>query len=272
MQTSKPRSEPKSSPPSKPLALIDGDILVYQTCAGFEAEATEASDGLWESIVAGLEDRLKKWTLDSGCTEAVICLSHTKNFRKEVYPPYKAHRDGKPRPHYLKEARAYLEDKYECWCVEWLEADDLMGIGATTPGLNAVIVSIDKDLQQIPATVFRPGKDIKPLTISPGEAEMELYLQWVRGDSVDNLPGVRGVGEKRAAQWWGDIPPGMDPMEAAIQLYQSKGIPWVDAMAQYDCIRILRHGDRHPITNQYLSLEGLGLCTACESCGPADAE
>ena len=72
-----------------------------------------------------------------------------------------------------------------------LEADDVLGILATEPSNEErIIVSIDKDLYQIPAKISKDGKTFEE--ISENEANYWHMMQTLTGDSTDGYSGCPG--------------------------------------------------------------------------------
>jgi DNA polymerase-1 len=138
--------------------------------------------------------------------------SHATCFRNEIYPDYKANRD--PAPKELKQQfdrcrqvtralglREYAEQRYE--------ADDIIGTLVTRmrfKGLRSTILSRDKDLAQLLDAGdimwdYTGGKKTayKDVPAKYGvRAEQMVDFLALAGDSVDNIPGVRGVGPKTA--------------------------------------------------------------------------
>jgi len=139
--------------------------------------------------------------------------SHANCFRNDIYPEYKANRD--PAPEELKQQfercrqvtralglRDFAEQRYE--------ADDIIGTLVTTmrrKGMRSTILSRDKDLAQLLDVGdvmwdFAGGKrtHYKDVPDKYGvRAEQIVDFLALAGDSVDNIPGVRGVGAKTAA-------------------------------------------------------------------------
>lgn len=135
-------------------------------------------------------------------------------FRKEIDPNYKANRDAPPED--LNAQIPMIKELIQAFGVpmilkEGYEADDIIGtlaIEAAERGLQAVIVSGDKDLLQLvrgdDIVMFDPNKGVHYM----GESEIPAYfgckpdqiidLLTIWGDSSDNVPGVPGVGEKGA--------------------------------------------------------------------------
>ena len=147
---------------------------------------------------------------------------HGPTFREEIFPEYKANRDAMPEDLALQ--LPYIERVLKAWNVAVLsedgyEADDTIALltrQATKQGVEVVIVSSDKDLMQLvgeDVSQWNPTKDVfyKPsdvqdfLGVNPGQVTDFLAL---KGDSVDNIPGAPGIGDKGAQQLiaeYGDI-------------------------------------------------------------------
>ena len=145
---------------------------------------------------------------------AVILDKSSSSFRNQMYDQYKAHRP--PPPEDLKPQFPMIRDATRAFslpCIEeegW-EADDLIASyarAALAQGWQVTIVSSDKDLMQL----IEPGLDmldtmankrlgdddvVAKFGVLPGKLGEVLALM---GDSVDNVPGVPGVGPKTAAK------------------------------------------------------------------------
>ncbi|MGD1016941.1 MAG: DNA polymerase I [Roseiarcus sp.] len=149
---------------------------------------------------------------------AIIFDKSEHSFRREIYPPYKAHRPDPPEdlvPQFpLMRATVAAfgltpieQDRYE--------ADDLIATYARQArerGADVLIVSADKDLMQLigpGVAMFDPASgDREERRIGPDEvvayfgagADKVVDIQALAGDSTDNVPGARGIGVKTAAQ------------------------------------------------------------------------
>jgi 5'-3' exonuclease len=192
------RATSRTPSPKQRVALIDGDFAIYWTAYLSEGE----SDA--QGFLDNLDGVIESWTKKAGCTKAHICLSlfKVKNFRHTLYKDYKKCRKGRELPSFIKEGYDYLAGrghKHSVIQILGLEADDLMGIAATTENANNefVIVTVDKDLQTIPGEHWNPrtGATCK---VSPMDALRKLYTQWLTGDATDSVPGLPGVGPKKA--------------------------------------------------------------------------
>ena len=147
--------------------LIDGDILIYKI-ATLNEEPTHWGDGLWtlhcdENICKAEVDRQIDELLDNlKADKYIVALTDKKNFRKDILPSYKDNRKQKRKPLALPFLRQHCIDNHNAVIMDSLEADDVLGILATEPSNEErIIVSIDKDLYQIPAKVSKDGKTLR---------------------------------------------------------------------------------------------------------------
>jgi 5'-3' exonuclease len=145
------------------------------------------------------------------------------NFRKEVDPEYKANRDPNHKPTYLDELRKYLLTHHQGFLTQGCEADDFFAHAkkdAEKEGKVAIIVSIDKDLKQIPGLHYNPVKE-ELTEVSENAARSMFWRQMLEGDSVDNIKGIKGVGKMRAKKY---IPEGLsdDKSKAVVVDYYKR--------------------------------------------------
>lgn len=246
--------------------LIDADVLRYKLAfantATYNFGEEDGKDGTVEhtnpeKAKADLEDFVEELCDTLKATSFVLPLSVKSNWRKSIYPAYKANRLHKPKP-----ALWYAVDEYlhELWpdriiTRDRLEGDDILGILATQPKSKwiegkACIVSIDKDMATIPGFLYNPNKpDLGVRRITQYDADRFWMYQTLTGDTADNYPGCPGIGPKKAdaalAGWvasddprylewaWGRV----------VEAYESKGFTAGDALLQARLARILRHGD-----------------------------
>lgn len=142
-------------------------------------------------------DRLCK-TLNTKQFELVV--GDVKNFRKILFPQYKANR--KPKPEIYQYVYNLIRDKYGFTSLPYLEGDDTCRIIFEDENYKSeyqkVIVSIDKDFYSVPCNFFR---DLNNNTIieKVGEidAEQHLYYQVLVGDTADNYKGIPNFGDKK---------------------------------------------------------------------------
>lgn len=110
---------------------------------------------------------------------------------------YKGNRKDSHRPTYEKDIREYLRKNYDCRVADYEEADDLLGIAATELGEEAILITIDKDLDMIAGNKYNWKHDVH-YHVSPKEADKAFCLQLLSGDNTDNIPGLPKVGPATA--------------------------------------------------------------------------
>ncbi len=208
------------------LYLIDGSGYLFRAYHALPP-LTRKVDGLPTNAVSGYCNML--WKLladlrggDAPSHLAVIFDAGEKTFRNDFYPEYKAHRP--PPPEDLVPQFPLVRDATRAFgvsCIEMkgYEADDLIATYARMArksGARCTIVSSDKDLMQLICEGVELLDTMKNKRIGDAEV-MEKFgvhpckviqVQALAGDSVDNVPGVRGIGIKTAAELiniYGDI-------------------------------------------------------------------
>ena len=174
------------------IALIDGDILCYRI--GF-ATQEESQDVAIRTMASFLEDLVM---FDLNVSEWKTYLTGHTNFRNDyaITAPYKGNRKGeKPTHHGL--LREYLELSWNGTVTEGIEADDAIAIDATTYGDESIIVSLDKDFDQVQGWHYNFVKKDK-YYVQADEGLLNFYMQFLVGDRIDNIIGVKGIGPVKA--------------------------------------------------------------------------
>ena len=178
-------------------ALIDQDLLCYRCAASAE------NDDLGIAIYR-LDELLDNILNKTEATTYRAFLSSPTNFRKDIYPEYKANRIKHVKPKYLRDLQEYSLEKLNAEIApDGLEADDALAINQTE---DTIICSLDKDLLQVPGKHFSweiNGKGWSRPDTFTDQTELEglrlFYKQCLKGDPSDNVKGVEGLGEKRAS-------------------------------------------------------------------------
>ncbi len=208
------------------LYLIDGSGYLFRAYHALPP-LTRKSDGLPTGAVSGYCNML--WKLledmksDAPTHLAVIWDAGSQTFRNDIYAAYKAHRP--PAPEDLVPQFPLVRDATRAFgvaCVEMAgyEADDLIATYARLAreaGARCTIVSSDKDLMQLVVDgevelydtmkykrIASP-EVLEKFGVTPDKV---VQVQALAGDSTDNVPGVRGIGIKTAAELigtYGDI-------------------------------------------------------------------
>ncbi len=174
------------------IGLIDGDILCYRI--GFATNEESESVAI-RTMAAFLEDMLM---FDIECNEWKTYLTGSTNYRNNyaITASYKGTRKGeKPTHHAL--LREYLLTGWNGVVTEGNEADDAIAIACTEYGDDSVIISLDKDFDQVQGWHYNFVKKEK-YYITPEEGLLNFYCQFLTGDRIDNIIGVRGIGPVKA--------------------------------------------------------------------------
>lgn len=212
-------------PESPRLFLVDGYALIYRAFFALISRPLTTSKGENTSASWGIANFLQRlitkhqpeylgWVHDSGLS-----------FRHERYPAYKATREKltEELQSDFDSGMERIREMIDAYRIPILtlpgyEADDVIGTlvaKSVEAGVNVVVVSGDKDFQQLVKNgvwLLNPGRggpaNVEEHWVGMENAEERLgiapefvtdYLSLV-GDSSDNIPGVRGIGDKTAAE------------------------------------------------------------------------
>ena len=176
--------------------IIDGDVIAYR--AAYSSEDSNEIDTQLK-VDQVMRFILNKTRTTSEFDDYSLYLTGSNNFRHEIAVtyPYKGNRSDKPKPKYLPHARWYLKDNYGAVIIEGQEADDAIAIEATVEGPSSIVVSIDKDMLQIPCFHYNQNKD-QWWSVSEFEGLEFFYEQILTGDTADNIVGLKGIGPVKA--------------------------------------------------------------------------
>lgn len=174
-------------------ALIDADSIYFRTCC-----VTTKNNEIRKNIDHALTQIRRECMTD----DLFIAVKGHGNFRKDLYPAYKANRpELKPElKKALEYAHKYIIDKHNAVMANGMEADDLVSIWAyecMDSDTDYAVVGIDKDLLQIPGDHYNFVKK-EHQNVSVDAADYHLMRQCLVGDSSDNIPGIKGIGPKKA--------------------------------------------------------------------------
>jgi DNA polymerase I len=193
------------------LYLIDGSAYIYR--AFFALPALNNSKGLQTNAVYGFMTTLLKIIREHKPDGLAVAFDEKgPTARHEEFKEYKAQRP--PMPDGMKAQIPYIHRVVEALNIRALrqagyEADDLIGTlarQAEHAGYNIVIVTGDKDMLQLVTPhvrIYDPVKDkwsgesecAAKFGVEPGRV---VEVMGLMGDASDNIPGVKGIGEKTA--------------------------------------------------------------------------
>ncbi|MBK8243202.1 MAG: DNA polymerase I [Saprospiraceae bacterium] len=204
----------------KKLFLIDGHAILYRSHYAFIARPLINSKGLNTSAISGFIRTLWDIINKEKPTHLAVAFDLSgPTFRHIAFPEYKANREAQPEditialPIVKKIIQAF---NIPIVTLEGFEADDIIGTlakQAAKEGFTVFMVTPDKDYGQLVEEhifMYKPsrqgnGIDIlgpKEIIASWGinRVDQVIDMLGLQGDSVDNIPGVPGVGEKTAAK------------------------------------------------------------------------
>ena len=201
------------------LYLIDGHALAYRTyyaIAASNAARLSTSSGELTAGVYGFASVLLRLLENDRPEYLAVAFDTGKTFRDTLFPEYKATREKMPDDLSLQMSRIrQLVDTFKIPRLEMegFEADDVLGSvahAALQQGFGVKIITGDRDLLQLVEDriiVNLPGKQLADskdythpdvvayLGVRPDQV---IDFKALAGDTSDNIPGVRGVGEKTA--------------------------------------------------------------------------
>ena len=179
----------------KNLSLIDGDLVAYRCAASCEPMSTKPEREPIDFAIQRLDELMWKIIATTDVQEYKVFLSGGDNFRKLIYPEYKANRKDVRIPEYLGECQNFLIKNWNAEMVVGYEADDAIGMNHDKE--KTIIVSIDKDFKQLPGTHYNFVKDLIE-DVDDDEADFNFWRQMLMGDRADNIRGVAGIGEVKS--------------------------------------------------------------------------
>ena len=201
----------------KKIILVDGNNLLFRSyyATAYTGNLMKNSKGFPTNALFGFTHMINKILHEEKPTHIIVAFDKGKTFRHEKYADYKGGRGETPDELKMqfpvaKELLTYMGIKY--YEIDNYEADDIIGTFAKfcddEDEFIGTIVSSDKDLLQLISSdvdikllkqkdyiryneeSFKRAYGIEPIRI--------IDLKALMGDSSDNIPGVKGIGEKTA--------------------------------------------------------------------------
>ena len=201
----------------KKIILIDGNNLMFRSyyATAYTGSLMKNSKGMYTNALYGFVSMINKIIEEEKPEYMAVAFDIGKNFRKDLYKEYKDGRNATPEE--LKSQMPYARKILDAMGIKYYEienyeADDIIGTlshkALIDPEYEALIVSSDKDLLQLineqvevkllkSKDYIRYNKDkfvedygFEPIRI--------IDLKALMGDASDNIPGVKGIGEKTA--------------------------------------------------------------------------
>ena len=204
-------------PADNKLVLIDGHSLAYRAFHALPVDM-KTFQGELTNAIYGFTLMLINVVRDEKPTHIAVTFDKGRTFRHDMYPEYKAHRAKMPDE--MRSQMARVRQVVETLGIpifeqEGYEADDLLGTLARQAGelsVDTLIVTGDSDLLQLVdehTRVLTSRRRFSDTVTYDLEGVRQRYglspaqltdLKALMGDKSDNIPGVRGVGEKTATK------------------------------------------------------------------------
>lgn len=200
------------------LYLLDAFALIYRAYFAFGARPMTNSKGLNVSAILGFTNTLYDLIIKEKPTHiAVVFDSKGPTLRSQEFDFYKAHREEIPED--IVASIPYIQSIVEAFNIPLLqadgyEADDIIGTiakHAEKDDYTVYMVTPDKDFGQLVSEnifIYKPSYQQKPMEIlgvpevlkrwDIERVEQVIDLLGLMGDQSDNIPGIKGVGEKTA--------------------------------------------------------------------------
>lgn len=204
----------------KKLFLLDGNALVYRAHYAFITRPLYNSKGLNTSAITGFVRSLWDILVNQKPSHIAVSFDITSHtFRNDWYPEYKANRDAQPED--ITTALPYIHRIIKGFRIPIVtlagyEADDVIGTlakQAEQEGFTVYMVTPDKDFGQLVSKniyLYKPSRQgngvdimgVKDILSKWNIARVDQVIDMLglQGDSVDNIPGIPGIGPKTAAK------------------------------------------------------------------------
>ena len=220
--------------------LIDADYIVYKSCASAEYDIDFGEDVIlvgssFKEAYGNTIRELDKIKAEFFDPDIILFFSDSTNFRKTVASDYKGHRNRK-KPCGYKRVINKLSETHRVIVMPTLEADDALGVYATSND-DCVIVSPDKDMKQIPGTLYNLQETF---TIDKQSGWEWFLIQTLAGDSTDGYSGAPGFGIKTSQKFFAE---NGYTWNSVVKAFKSKGLSEEVALQNARLAKILTADD-----------------------------
>lgn len=213
-------------PPRPRIVIFDAFALIFRSYFAMQQANLRTSSGEPTGAVRGFTSTLLDIINTLKPTHAAFAfdVDDSTVFRREIDPNYKAHRDPMPEdlPSQIERCREIAEAfSVPIYQVPGFEADDVIGTladQAALTGLDTWICTLDSDLVQlvtddISVYLYNPYKREYTSYDSPAKVRQRYDVDPIQiidykalvGDKSDNIPGVKGVGDKSVVKLLGEF-------------------------------------------------------------------
>lgn len=191
------------------LILIDGDFILWKTVPNKVLSEKDKESGLKSEKTLQETLDLVDWYINekiikpTKATQYLAFIGGRGNFRKKLIQTYKANRT-REFPKYFNLVKQYLIEEWGFIESNGFEAEDYVSFVAKN-SINPTIIREDHDLDQIEGVHYNPTRE-EFATINKDDAEYNLWLRMLTGCTTDKVPGLPGIGPKKAEKYIKSIP------------------------------------------------------------------
>jgi 5'-3' exonuclease len=214
--------------------LIDGDGVAWRAAFG------------GEHVEAKAINMIRKYKRELMADRPIVAFSDPtrRYFRHDIWPTYKSNPSKQIEG--LDVAKRAISEEFITRVIDGLEADDVLGILATTDTLQGerIIVASDKDLLQIPGEHYDPVKD-KKVHQDLIQADYFFLFQTLTGDSGEfpGCPKVGPVGAQSILDFQEEHDWNTEAWDRVVEAFKKRKLTEEDALIQARVARICRASD-----------------------------
>ena len=228
--------------------FFDAEFYAYRHCMA-AIEDQDWGDGDYVQIfrhneaMVNLRNQVLSLQVKYPEHKVVFCRGKGENFRKKVFPEYKANRrNRRPPGGYSKFLAAMntmaMHINAEVWRLEGVEGDDIIGLFLAE---GDIVVSGDKDMKTLAGLHLTPDGELD--VVSESQANRALYEQILVGDATDGYKGCPKVGQVAARKLLAGCHSELEMWRQVLEAYLKAGLTEDYALQMARCARILRTGE-----------------------------
>lgn len=232
--------------------LIDGDMLAFRSASASEVEINWGNDIFTlhsdlnhaKAYFCDLADEVMEKALNihkhTGDYLPIFCFSSSPYFRTKILSTYKMNRKNKRKPVAYKALVEWVKKESISVEQEGLEADDCIGILATSPLCrgNSIIISGDKDMKCISGFHYDYLRE-EYSVVTEEDAYRNFLMQTLMGDTTDGYSGCPKIGKVTASKLL-DADCSWKTVKKA---FEKAGLSEEEALRQARCAKILLYDD-----------------------------
>jgi len=241
--------------------LIDADVVLYLAVSRNKEETLEDGIRHFKGVIKDVQEHHFVEPEDV----ELYFSSDGENFRKNDYPVYKSNRKGKEPPPFMKEIKKHFMDTdSRAVGSPRGEADDYLLIRAAEleeKGERWVVATVDKDLMTMPGRFYNLRTQ-ESLSKTDREAYTFMVQQFVMGDSVDGIGGLKGWGKVKTTKLINEKETVYANFEKAKQIWEENyGQGWEEKFDETANLAFIRRREVDLLPLEFHKMSPEGLCS-----------